>query len=138
MRKWNLPITYEPKIQPVIAGTCRQTIRAVKEGSWKKEVGDLIRFYTWAGKPYHSKRTTITEYVPLIEVLSVKIFVAGLEFPPFSSDKFSDDNFVVWHDLNDLAIRDGIVPPKGVVLRNVILSKNKIPIGGQEAQILRW
>lgn len=138
MRKFNLPITYEPKIQPVIAGTCRQTIRAVKAGSWKKEVGDLIRFYTWAGKPYHSKRTTITEYTLLIEVLSVKIFIAGLEFPPFSEDEFTEDHFKFWQNLDELALRDGIVPPKGVVLRNVILSKNKIPICGQEAQILRW
>jgi len=27
MKKFNLPLTYEPKIQPVIDGTCRQTIR---------------------------------------------------------------------------------------------------------------
>lgn len=48
---------------------------------------------------------------------------------------------VEWnHPLTDLMARfDGIVPPTGEALRDVLISKNgKIPIGGIEAQIIRW
>jgi len=129
-RKWNLPLTYEPKIGPVIRGEIRQTIRAGNKFS----VGDLIRFYTWQGRPYHSKRTTITEYVPLKEVLPVKFYPAGMEFP----SGLGGEDFAQWNDLDNLAAMDGIVPPKGVILRNVLISKNGIKIGGIEAQIIRW
>ena len=63
-RRWNLPLTYQPKIKPVKRGECTQTIRIGRKFS----VGDLIRFYVWDGKPYRSKRHTITEYMPLVDV----------------------------------------------------------------------
>jgi hypothetical protein len=129
-RKWNLPLTYGPKIVPVAGGIIRQTIRAGNKFS----VGDLIRFYTWQGKPYRSKRTTITEYVHLKEVLPVKFYPAGMEFP----SSLGGEDFADWQDLDGLAALDGIVPPKGIVLRNVLISKNGIKIGGLEAQIIRW
>ena len=130
-RKWNLPLTYEPKIQPVIDGAIRQTIRAGDKFS----EGDSIRFYTWQGTPYRSKRTTITEYMPLIEVLSLTIHHGGITFP----SSLGGEDFALWQDLDKLAAMDGIVPPKGFVLRNVLLSKNKLPVPyGLEAQIIRW
>jgi hypothetical protein len=131
IRKWNLPLTYEPKIQPVIDGTIRQTIRSGNKFS----VGDSIRFYTWKGTPYRSKRTTITDYATLTEVLPLRIYHSGIEFP----SSLGGEDYAMWQDLDKLAARDGIVPPKGFVLRNVLLSKNKIPIPyGLEAQIIRW
>jgi hypothetical protein len=142
MRKWNLPLTYEPKIQPVIDGECTQTIRAITISKSKKhpgklikkEVGDLVRFYRWTGRPYWSSPLYITEYMPLIEVLDLTVFNGGIEFP----SSLGGRDFAMWNDLDKLAERDGIVPPKGFVLRNVLLSKNKIPLNGLVCQILRW
>ena len=60
-RKWNIPLTYEPKIEPVKRGDCTQTIRPGR----KFAVGDLVRFYVWKGRPYWSKWETITGYMPV-------------------------------------------------------------------------
>ena len=40
--------------------------------------------------------------------------------------------------LDDLAARDGIEPPTGEALRDVLLEMHRIPNEGVEAQILRW
>ena len=136
MRKWNLPLTYKPKIQPVIDGTCRQTIRIVNctkahPDGIRKQKGDLVRFFVWEGKPYQSKRKTITGYVPLVDVTNILISSKGwgISHPGIRwDDPFSDI----------LAVLDGIKPPTGETLKNVLLEKNKIPEGGIEAQILRW
>lgn len=130
-RKWNLPLTYEPKIQPVIEGDCTQSIRMGR----KFKVGDLIRFYRWAGKPYRSKRETITEYMEIIEALPITIFPSIIQFP----SSLGGFDFGYWHDFDNLAEADGIVPPTGEALRDVLIEKNgKIPKGGIEAQIIRW
>lgn len=134
MRKWNLPLTYKAKIQQVIDGTIRQTIRPVGKNLTAKETGDFVRFYVWTGIPYRSKRNTITEYTLLKEALPLTIFPKGIEFP--SSLEGVDHAF--WGDLDTLAAWDGIVPPTGEALRDVLTSKNKIPEDGIAAQILRW
>lgn len=133
VRKWNLPLTYEPKIQPVIDGTCRQTIRPIGKTLIPKEVGDLVRFYTWTGTPYRSARTNITDYAPLIEVIDIIVRPDGMKIRGLSF-------LFPWFDLGveSLAIKDGIVPPTGLALRDVLMSKNKIPEAGIEAQVLRW
>jgi hypothetical protein len=130
-RKWNLPLTYSPKINPVKRGECHQTIRP----GTKKRVGDLVRFYVWMGRPYHSKRETIAEYAPLTEVWEIDITPLGINFYNFDG-RF--EKFESWELLDWLAARDGIVPPTGETLRDVLMSKNKIPEAGVEAQILRW
>jgi len=134
-RKWNLPLTYEPKIQPVIDGTIRQTIRPKRKFS----VGDLIRFYTWQGRPYWSKRTTITEYVEIKTTIPLMIFPNG-----FYYDIPSDRTLAWWGSIygQALAELDGIISPSGrhlgEVLHEILMSKNKLPIGGIEAQVIRW
>jgi hypothetical protein len=144
-RKWNLPLTYEPKIQPVIDGDCTQTIRACTVSKSKKtpgkiirkKVGDLVRFYIWEGRPYWSKRRTITEYMPLVQIIPCRIFEDGLT--RYWSDGREGACFGPWVAYNCLAARDGIIPPTGEALRDVLISKNgRIPDGGIEAQILRW
>jgi len=128
-RKWNIPLTYQPKIGPVTSGECNQTIRPGR----KFAVGDLIRFYTWKGRPYWSKRETITEYMPIIIAGNIIIQEWGLENPYNPLEHFP------WEELDDLAAHDGIVPPTGEALRDVLISKNgKIPASGVEAQIVRW
>lgn len=129
-RKWNLPLTYEPKIEPVKNGTCTQTIRTGR----KFKVGDLVRFYVWKGKPYRSKRKTITEYMPLVEVIGVYIGNCTFGYVSAGCGYYWDSPFI-----DEIARKDGIVPATGKALRDILISKNgKIPAGGIEAQIIRW
>jgi hypothetical protein len=131
-RKWNLSLTYEPKVEAVKAGTCRQTIRPVGKGP-RKRVGDLVSFHGWSGRPYRSSWSWRIPYTPLVEVIDIIIRpdclkLAGLSF------------LFPWSDrgIKTIAEKDGIVPPTGEALRDVLMSKNKIPDAGIEAQILRW
>jgi hypothetical protein len=130
MKKWNIPLTYAPKIQPVIDGTCRQTIRTGRKFS----VGDLIRFYTWAGRPYHSKRTTVTEYAEITSVKNCRISKDGIDDMQFQGEFGLWD----WNELDTLAELDGIVPPTGETLRDVLMSKNRLTSDWVDAQIVRW
>lgn len=138
MRKWRLPLTYLPKIEPVIKGQCTQTIRVrninKKTGKQapRKEVGDLVQFFRWSGRPYWSHPVTVTGYFPLTEIMDVKLFPNGILLP---SGLFS-----AWgtHFSYDLAILDGIVPATGEELGRVLQEKNKLPKKGIEGQILRW
>jgi len=129
MKHFNVPLTYAPKIDPVRNGTCRQTIR---KGN-KYSVGDLIRFYTWSGKPYRSKRTTITEYAPIT-------FVENIIIKPWGFLKRDGaGGYGRWCNMDGLAEMDGIVPPTGIELRNVLQGKNgEFPQDGVAAQIVRW
>lgn len=128
-RKWNIPLTYEPKIEPVRKGECTQTIRTGR----KFAVGDLIRFYRWAGKPYRSKRETITGYMVITHEIPLFIHPWGIENGKDVAERY------LWEQCDKLAESDGIVPPTGEALRDVLVSKNgKIPEGGIEAQIIRW
>lgn len=133
-RKWNLPLTYAPKIQPVIDGICRQTIRAVKTKDLKKSVGDSIRFYTWSGKPYRSERTTITPYHLIIEVKDCRISERGIDDLYFKGELGLWD----WNELDRLAELDGIVPPTGEALRDILIEKNGVGSDWVSAQVIRW
>jgi hypothetical protein len=136
MKKWNVPLTYEPKIEPVQQGKIRQTIRIGR----KYSVGDLIRFYVWEGKPYRSKRHNITGYMPLIDVEPIVLFPIGIAFPK-KWDWTNHTVFFEWDSAGawNLSTRDGIVPPTGEALRDVLISKNgEIPKEGIETQIIRW
>jgi len=132
-KKWNIPLTYEPKIPAVVAGTCTQTIRTGR----KFNEGDLIRFYTWQGRPYWSKRTTITEYKEIWAAEDIVIIPSGFLF--YNNGKFMFEHYWDSWEMNDIAKRDCIAPPTGEALRDVLIAKNgKIPAGGTDAQIVRW
>ena len=141
VRKWNLPLTYKPKIEPVLLGNCRQTIRVCGVSKQKghegelvrKAVGDLVRFYVWSGRPYWSTRINLTEYEPITSTEGIRILPDGITW---SQGKIL--HVYPWGSLDWLATLDGIVPATGEALRDVLLSKNKIPVGGVSAQILRW
>ena len=129
MRKWNLPLTYEPKIQAVLDGRCTQTIRAGR----KIQVGDLISFHGWAGKPYRSPWSFRTPYWEVIESIDLhlhgsKYHVGKYMYP------------ILWtNDMaNDLAARDFIDPPTGIELGRLLCSMHKIGPEGLPAQIIRW
>ena len=131
IHKWNLPLTYEPKIQPVIDHRCYQSIRIGR----KFEVPDLVRFYIWLGKPYRSKRKTITGYMPIKMIYPINIYPWGIENgkPGMEGERF------LWEQCDLLAESDYIVPPTGEALRDVLIEKNgKIPEKGIAAQVIRW
>jgi hypothetical protein len=77
-RKWNLPLTYEPKIPGVIDGTIRQTIRVGR----KFRVGDLVSFHGWEGRPYRSKWSFRTPYFTLTMARAIRIVPGGIVVPP--------------------------------------------------------
>jgi len=121
------PLTYAPKIQGVLEGTIRQTIRAGQ----KLAAGDRILFHGWAGTPYRSKWSFRTPYYTLIAVIPIRIRPDGLLFE-------SNGEVRPWADLDDLAARDGIDPPTGDGLREVLLGMHAVPASGVAGQILRW
>jgi len=124
-RKWNIPLTYEPKIAGVRDGTIRQTIRVGR----KFRVGDLVSFHGWEGKPYRSKWSFRTPYVMLNDVIPITILPHGFAAP---------HEFRPWCLLDEIARLDGIEPPTGEALCRVLSGMHKIPFAGVGAQILRW
>jgi len=139
MRKWRLPLSYPPKIEPVMKGECTQTIRVrninKKTGKQapKKEVGDLLQFFRWSGRPYWTHPVTITDYFPLIRVIDIRIYPEGIDLP-ICGTFFTWDSKICY----ELACLDYIVPCSGEELGRVLQEKNKLPKNGIEGQILRW
>ena len=131
IHKWNLPLTYQPKIGPVIRGEITQTIRTGRKFS----IGDLVRFYIWTFRPYRSPRITITNYAEIVYCNDITINHGGINSDIRQALGYG---FLPWNRLNDLAKRDGIVPPTGEELKRVLAEKNKIPAKGIDAQIIRW
>lgn len=121
------PLTYAPKIQGVLDGTIRQMIRVGQ----KLAAGDRILFHGWAGTPYRSPWSFRTPYFTLIAVIPIRIRPDGLLFE-------SNGEVRPWADLDDLAARDGIAPPTGEGLREVLLGMHAVPASGVAGQILRW
>lgn len=127
-RKWNLPLTYKPKLQGVHDGTICQTIRRGRT----YQPGDLIAFHGWAGKPYRSHWTDRSTYFCLYEVIPCRICLRGVRI---GNDLFGWDSPFC----DGLARQDGIVPPTGPTLAKVLGKfNNKLNDRGFEAQIIRW
>lgn len=126
MTKHNIPLTYKPKIPFVLDGTCRQTIRA----GIKFKVDDLISFHGWEGKPYHSKWSFRTPYFKLNFVQSICVCTEGIKFGYINSKS--------WDELDYLAKLDGINPPIGKELYNVLTMYHKLEHQDTEMQIIRW
>lgn len=136
-RKWNIPLTYEPKIEPVRRGECTQTIRMGR----KFKAGDLVRFYRWTGKPYRSKQETITGYMEIVFTNNIVIYQEGFTNQSIGNPGIQAPWIFKWEGeiCEDVAKEDGIIPPTGEALRDVLVSKNgPIPAEGLEAQIIRW
>lgn len=130
MKKYNIPLTYEPKIPKVLSGECTQTIRIGR----KFQVGDLISFHGWEGKPYRSKWSFRTPYYEINQIFGATIFTDGI------ARSISDEIGCLWGwaSLDDLAELDGIEPPTGEELGRVLNQYHKIPPEGTPAQIIRW
>ena len=125
-RRKNVPLAYDPKIRGVLDGTIRQTIRTGR----RYMVGDKISFHGWKGRPYWSEWSFRTPYYELVEVILITLYPGGIEI---------GGNIKPWSQLDDLACLDGIDPPTGEALGEVLNAMYKIwDHGSIEAQILRW
>lgn len=143
MRKHILPLTYQPKIPAVLDGTCTQTIRAGR----KFQVGDLVMFHGWEGKPYRSKWSFRTPYWKTTYVKDIRVLHTGIiallwkdEDPWFGwrKSQIGKASLFTWDTLDGLAELDRIRPRTGEALRDVLFSMHKIPDDGLLAQITRW
>jgi hypothetical protein len=126
-----IPLTYAPKIPGVIAGDIRQTIRIDAD----YQIGDLIAFHGWEGKPYRSHWSFRTPYYPVRLAEPIKILPEGIMWPI--------DMGIVWEWdsqlINDLAEQDGILGKNGTGLKIVLeMFHGPIPEKGFEAIIIRW
>ena len=126
MRKYVMAITYEPKIEPVKDGRCKQTIRIGR----KVAVGDEILFHGWEGRPYHSKwswrlRVVVKKVVDiLVEKDGTSSTNAGMLWTGTAADQ--------------LAKADYIKPPTGIKLRDVLFKFGGIPTKPEEYQVVLW
>jgi len=128
MTRYWLPLTYQPKIQGVLDGTIRQTIR----GGWKYSPGDRVAFHGWTGLPYRSPWSFRTEYHTLVEVLYAIVQDDGMTIISQLEPDFMAT--YPWDELDGMAIRDGIVPATGEGLRAVLQGMGCTGL----AQVLRW
>jgi hypothetical protein len=135
-RKWNISLTYEPKIEPVRKGEITQTIRIIGKSGPKRE-GNLISLHGWQGRPYHSSWSWRMPYKKITEAISCEIYDAGMWIDPKWFTKSSGKFW--WSDLDWLAALDGIVPATGEELKQVLSAKNNLSnCCGKKAQIIRW
>jgi hypothetical protein len=136
MTTHNIAITYPPKIEPVWCGVIRQTIRPYSAAK-PKRVGDIANLFAWTGRPYRSPWAWHKREV-IIAVLEVRVShdCFTLYWPGSRSATDYD-----WHSsyVERLAQMDGIVPPTGPVLHDVLLAFHpKIGSKGLHMQVIRW
>ena len=137
-----IALTYEPKIAAVRQGTVRQTIRRVGKRVYK--VGDKLVLHGWAGKPYRSPWNWRTEAFTLKEVFKIYFDCKDVAYkvhPELSVGAMANTriaSLMGCDTLDDLAARDGIVPPSGLQLHKVLYEKNNknYPLG--DFWVLRW
>jgi len=124
-----IALTYAPKIDGVRNGTIRQTIRRVNKRVYK--VGDKLVLHGWEGKPYRSPWNWRTEEFTITQAERITITDDGIY-----------TNNGIWHfdwdsaPVDGIAWQDGIVPPTGIGLKNILMNKNNKYMG--EYWILRW
>lgn len=130
MKRHVRAITYKPKIEQVLDGSCTQTIRAGR-GVQK---GDEILFHGWKDIPYKSKwswrrRVRVSDTVPLM--ISDKGIC--LHYGDNKEINSWDDGYVY-----ALAAQDGISPPTGDALREALFGPEGAPKQPERFQIIRW
>ena len=142
MKKWVKSFTYEPKIKAVLKGECTQTIRKYDPMTDGVQVGDIILFHGWEGKPRHSnwswrKKIQVTEVLPMItdeEDFTIGKFLCRLS-PEM--EIIQECSVYRWDSQqgNLLAKLDHIDPPTGTALRDTLKELNP---EDSYFQIIRW
>ena len=140
VRKYVKAFTYEPKIKAVRDGSITQTIRPDPKGSYV-QVGDEILFHGWSGKPYRSPwswrlRVKVTEIMNLYIYRDMFFIREAPDWPRRWDSPLA----------NELAQLDGIKPPTGEALRDVLAGMDKYGLDEYETrkdrshayQVIRW
>ena len=127
-RRTNMPRTF---IRPDHAPGRSPASRTARSG--RRSAGQLLAAAIESssrlgGKPIDRRSFRHTH---LIAVIPIRIRPDGLLFE-------SNGEVRPWADLDDLAARDGIDPPTGEGLRDVLLGMHAVPASGVAGQILRW
>jgi hypothetical protein len=122
-----LPLTYEPKIPRVLSGEIEQTIRR----GWTWKPGDMIAFHGWSGRPYQSLWSFRTPYLQVIKVSHIHVHLLGIAIPGGTLIR-------PWSDLDDLARRDGIVPPTGEELGRGLTAYLNRGLTSEPFQVIQW
>ena len=122
-----LPLTYQPKIPGVQDGSITQSIRI----DTRLDVGDLIAFHGWEGRPYHSPWSFRTDYFRIrlakpIHIHDDRVYLPGSKRTILIGDPL----------LDRLAEKDGIEPATGEELLRVLHAMHGSEI--LYGKVLRW
>jgi hypothetical protein len=140
-------MTCKDKLERVFSGEIRQTIRRGE----RYQVGDTLTIFEWTGTPYRSKWGRRIEET-VVEVFPVIVGNCGLGLP--HSEESEEPmgwlrifTMVPWdadpwyaRALEELAMHDGLTPPTGVHLKEVLFAMypecdfEK----GEIFQVVRW
>ena len=150
--------TYLPKIEAVRAGICRQTIRPL--GKRVVKVGDKILFHGWRHRdcggeigfsspgekcrcqkcneyvnPYSGGEWSWRLKADIIVGFDIKMYDSGFVFVNDAGGLA-----VHWDDAlaDDMARRDGIVPPTGYGLRDAFMGMHRLKKEGKMFRVIRW
>ena len=120
-----LSLTYQPKIEPVFNGDCTQTIRLVRsDAPWR--VGDKAILHTWKGLPYR------TPWARRLDTILSEVHYIYLErgqgwkqaVRPFQ--RLPSDQDISEAVMDQIAERDGIIPPTASCLINTLMALNNL------------
>ena len=123
-----MALTYEPKIEPVRSGECRQTIRKGRRFS----VGDSILIHGWEDRPYRTKWSWRIR-VEVQKIRNISIDKRGIH-------RASHAVPIRWgsQTLKEIAEKDYIEPATGEELKKVLFGLNGVPTEPEPYQIIRW
>ena len=123
-----MALTYEPKIEPVRSGECRQTIRKGRRFS----VGDSILIHGWEDRPYRTKWSWRIR-VEVQKIRNISIDKRGIH-------RASHAVPIRWgsQTLKEIAEKDYIEPATGEEIKKVLFGLNGVPTEPEPYQIIRW
>ena len=106
IRKHILPLTYKPKIQDVLDGKITQTIRPISYTK-PKNVGDLVMFHGWSGKPYGSKWSFRTSYWEIITSFDIHFEKHDGNIIIRKADRYFNFHTLSKKEMDLIAVLDG-------------------------------
>lgn len=140
-------MTYEPKIEPVKIGGCRQTTRIYNSKNPFK-VNDFVLIHGWEGRPYWSKWNWRRPKEPITQVIHMAAMdhTASFMQNPMTGKYLGTESCrtmsLPWHDevMNELSRLDGIVPATGEEYKSVLegFHGRFAQFAPVHFQIIRW
>jgi hypothetical protein len=143
-------MTYGPKIEGVRNGNIRQTIRRFNPKR-PFEVGDKLLIHGWVGAmyrtPWNWRREEKVRFTLNLGALETKFVIddgGGMRITDWEADLLCDNTFplfVGWYQkiADDIAIADGILPPTGIALKEVLEKfHGKFTDEPVRFQVIRW